>query len=207
LEKFRELNKTLNEKNEKNEKKILNEISSSSSAPQEQEQEPEQKQIQKIKKVEELIDLKLNPNDYDTEHIHTLFKYVNDNLCLIPKYKDPTFTLCEPLSHPIRAKQTHEWLAKLGTYKFLDVIEEVNINSRRIEQLAAGFPPLTTKMNDPPDLLETTENERQEKSCPLLIFRDLGNGCYAFVNVNDMQRASLDHTTLTLCLKEEHNNP
>jgi hypothetical protein len=40
------------------------------------------------------------------------------------------------------------------------------------------------------------ERERSEKCCPLWHFRDLGNGFFVLVNVNDMIRYGLDHSPL-----------
>lgn len=131
---------------------------------------------------------------YDTEHIRTVFRHIETGIecslvhgCFTPEFKTSAeFSLTEPLFHPLRQKYVHEWLCKMGTPKYLEQIEEVAIYAKRLAQLAEGFYPLVSTLGDNPYLMNVVLQERLEKSCPLIHFRDLGNGFFVLVNVNDM---------------------
>jgi hypothetical protein len=138
---------------------------------------------------------------YNTAQVQTTFKVISDCPCFVPKYYDEKihkFTLCSPLYHEERKKLTHEWLCKLGTYKYLDILEEVAIYAKRLEQYSEGKYPLISSLPDIPNPLQMVEQERSEKSCPLLLRRSLGNGLYVLVNVNDMERFPLDFNPLSI---------
>lgn len=138
----------------------------------------------------------INIRQYDTKDVHTLFRTVQEYPSYIPSFVSHEFTRCEPLFHPVRAKKLHKWLEGLGTSKYLDIIEEVAINMKRGEEIAQGFFPLTLACNKPWNVLELVEAERKGKCCPLYHFRDLGNGFYVLVNVNDMIPYGLDSNPL-----------
>jgi hypothetical protein len=140
----------------------------------------------------------LDISQYDTKYVTTIFKHINQYPCFIPKYHDTNFSLTNPLYHEERAKQTHEWLTKIGTPKYLDIIEEVSINAKRLAQLAQGTHPLISDVGDIPHPIRIVEQERQKKCCPLIHYRVLGNGLYVLVNVNDMIRYSFDFNPLNI---------
>lgn len=152
---------------------------------------------------------------YHTRDVTVLFKMINGLRCLMPTFPNhkTIFSINAPFSHPVRKKIVHDWLQHIGTFKYLDIIEDVKINAQRLEQISVGATPMAIwtgeedeqkqrhlyeqhlgKRNT--DLLHVVEKERQDGVCPLIHFRKLKNGLYAAVNVNDFDRIMFDRNPL-----------
>ena len=129
---------------------------------------------------------------FDTAHVRTVVRTILDHCCLVPRYEDSRLNLAEPLYCSRRASYTAEWLTQVGTPPYAEQLEEVAIFAKRIAQLATGTLPLTLNIAPAPNLIQTVINERLEKCLPLWLFRDIGNGIYILININDLPTFSLN---------------
>ena len=170
-----------------------------------QEQQPQQEKEQCLFTLTnhispQLVPPPINLDFYDTPHIQTIFKIQNNLPCFFPKYKLKDYTILSPLAHKERKLYTHVWLNKLGTHKYLDILEDVRICATRLEAFGEGEIPLISSLStlDSPNFLGFAEEERSKNKCPLVHFRNLGNGYFVVVNVNDLERSPLDLNPLLI---------